>query len=236
MPQYNYAFQKFNKELMARAVGRDVAISTKQAIEISNYLRHRKLIQAKRLLEGVIELKQAIPFKRFTDGLGHKRGKMAAGRYPVKASRAFLKLLESAEANAQTKGLNTSELEIIHICAHKAHCPVHYGRHHGREFKRTHVELVVQETAQKKGKKETKKEAKKEMKKETEKEAPKEEETHKEQSSLASQKSEKQSFSGAQTSKKSEQPEVSVKPEQSMPEPAAPKVAQETETKQEDKK
>ncbi|MBU2561289.1 MAG: 50S ribosomal protein L22 [Nanoarchaeota archaeon] len=157
MASYNYAFQNFNEELMARAVGRDLGISTKQSIEICNYLRHRKLEQAKRLLEEVIGKKRAIPFKRFTNGLGHRSGKIAAGRYPLKACTAILKLLESTEANAQTKGLNTGELEIIHICAHRASQPVHYGRHHGREFKRTHVEVVVQETvAKKKGEKQGK--------------------------------------------------------------------------------
>jgi large subunit ribosomal protein L22 len=158
MPQYKYAFQAFNEELMARAIGRDAAISSKQSIEISNYLRHRKLVQAKRLLEEVIEKKRPIPFRRFTNALGHKPGKLTSGRYPIKASRVFLKLLEAVEANAQTKGLNSNELEIIHICAHKAHNPVHYGRHHGREFKRTHIEVVVQETTKKKEKKEKKEE------------------------------------------------------------------------------
>jgi len=158
-----YAFQGFDKERMSRALGRDLAISTKQAIEICNYLRHRKTGQAKMFLDGAIEKTHAIPFKRFTNGLGHKPGKMAAGRYPVKSSRAFLKLIESVEANAQTKGFNTGDLEIIHLCAHKAARPVHHGRHQGREFKRTHVELVVTEVVEsesKKGKKAAKVKAK----------------------------------------------------------------------------
>ncbi len=175
MTKNKYAFGKFNSELMARALGRDVAVSTKQSIEIANHLRHRKLTQAKSLMEMVIQKKHAVPFKRFTDGVGHRPGKLASGRYPVKAAKAFLNLLESVEANAQTKGLNTSELEIIHICAHKAHSPVHYGRHSGREFKRSHIEVVVQETAGKKkgAKKEEKKEEKKEPAKNKEKAEPK---------------------------------------------------------------
>jgi large subunit ribosomal protein L22 len=160
MAQYNYAFQGFNKELMARAVARDVEVSYKQAIEICNYLRHRKLANAKATLERVMEKKQAIPFKRFVNGLGHKPGKMTSGRYPVKASGTFLKLLESIEANAQTKGLNTNELEIVHICSHKSARQPHYGRNGGRQFKRCHIEVVVAETTEKeKGKKEEKKKA-----------------------------------------------------------------------------
>ncbi|MFH1063477.1 MAG: 50S ribosomal protein L22 [Candidatus Woesearchaeota archaeon] len=149
MTHNNYAFQGFNKDIMARAMGRDLEISTKQSIEMSSYLRHRKVSQAKKLLIDIIAQKKALPFTRFTNGLGHKPGKLASGRYPVKTSQAFIGLLDSVEANAQTKGMNTSNLEIIHICAHRASSPLHQGRHSGRAFKRTHVELVVQESSAK---------------------------------------------------------------------------------------
>ncbi|MBW2968450.1 50S ribosomal protein L22 [Candidatus Woesearchaeota archaeon] len=170
MAQYKYAFQGYNPETMARAAGRDIAISTKQAIEISNYLRHKKLILAKQLMEAVTEKKHAVPFKRFTNGVGHRRGKIASGRYPVKAAKAILKLLESAETNAQGKGLNTKDLEVFHICAHRAHAPVHYGRHGGREFKRSHVEIVLKETEAKSKKEKKAAPAKKET---AEKDSPK---------------------------------------------------------------
>ena len=139
---------------MARAQGRDLSMSTKQAIEICNFLRNKKLSRAKDILKNVLEKKEAIPFKRFTNGVGHRKGKVGAGRYPMKASKAVLALLESVETNAQTKGLNTSDLQLIHICAHKAHTPSHNGRQRGRTFKRTHVEVIVKESAGKK--KETK--------------------------------------------------------------------------------
>ncbi|HII72272.1 TPA: 50S ribosomal protein L22 [Candidatus Woesearchaeota archaeon] len=149
MTDIKYAFKDFEKDLMARASGRDLDISTKQAIEICSFLRNKKLQRAKQILKNVMEKKEAIPFKRFTDGLGHKRGNIAAGRFPFKASSRMLKLLESVEANAQSKGLNTSDLEIIHICANIAHRPMHHGRQSRRLFKRTHVEVVVKETAKK---------------------------------------------------------------------------------------
>jgi large subunit ribosomal protein L22 len=160
MAEYKYAFQGFSKELMAKAVARDVETSTKQSIEICNYLRHRKLAQAKTILERVMRKEQAIPFKRFTNALGHKPG-MASGRYPIKASKTFLKLLEAVEANAQTKGLNTGNLEIAHICCQKAAKQRHHGRSGGRKFKRSHIEVVVQE-ASKEEKKQEGKEGKKE--------------------------------------------------------------------------
>lgn len=181
MAEQGYAFNDYKPEVMARALGRSLPISTKQAVEICNYLRNRKLQQAKELLSLAIAKKKAIPFKRFTNGLGHKPGKMAAGRFPVKASSEFMKLLESVEVNAQTKGLNTGELSLVHLCAHQAHRAMRNGRQRRRQFKATHVEVVVQETPEvkKKEKKAAPKPAakpvaeKKEVQREPQPEAPK---------------------------------------------------------------
>ncbi|MBI1969717.1 50S ribosomal protein L22 [Candidatus Woesearchaeota archaeon] len=141
----SYSFTGYQAEQMARALGRDLSISTKQSIEICNYLRKRKLQDAKQILEDVIQLKRAIPFKRFTERAGHKPGSMGSGKYPIKASKTLLKLLQSVEANAQQKGLNTANLVITHINAHGAGKAWHYGRRMRREMKRTHVEIVVEE-------------------------------------------------------------------------------------------
>ena len=61
MADYKYAFQGYEKDLMARAVGRDINVSTKQAIEICNFLRNKKLTRAKQILKNVIDHKEAIP-------------------------------------------------------------------------------------------------------------------------------------------------------------------------------
>lgn len=145
MAGQKYAFEKYDAERMAKAAGVDLGISTKQAIEICSALRRKNLQKAKALLEDVIAMKKPIQFKRFTNGIGHKKGDMGAGAYPVKAATAFLSLLNSVEINAQNKGLNTGQLAIIHICAHKAARPMHYGRKGRSEFKRSHVEVVVAE-------------------------------------------------------------------------------------------
>ena len=129
---------------MAKAYGKGLGISTKVSIEIANYLRGRTTTKAKWILERVLEKKQAIPFKRFTDGVGHRVGNMASGRYPQKASAEFLKLIKQAEANAQAKGLS-EDLVINHLAAHKASSQFRQGRQRRRKFKRTHVEIVVME-------------------------------------------------------------------------------------------
>jgi len=148
-----YSFKDFNKDNMARAMGRSTPVSFKQSVEICNFIRGKKLNLAKQVLNRIIKKKQALPFKRFNSDIGHKKG-MAAGRYPGKASREVLDLLNLVEANAQFKGLNTSNLIICHINANKASTTMRFGRKRSRRAKRTNFEIIVQEKA---GKKEEKK-------------------------------------------------------------------------------
>ncbi len=140
-----YTFRNYNQEHMARAVGMVLPISFKQSVEICNFIENKNVSDAKKLLQNVSEKKLAIPFKRFIFDLGHKK-KIGPGRYPEKASKEFIKLIESVEANAQFKGLNTSNLIITHVSAHKAGKAWHYGRKTRRRMKRTNVEIVVEES------------------------------------------------------------------------------------------
>jgi large subunit ribosomal protein L22 len=141
----NYSAKSYNKENMARAFGRSLPISFKQSIEICNFIRNKNVNYAKNVLSKVIDHKQAIPFKKFNDNTGHKKGIMA-GRYPKKASMGILDLINSVESNAQFKGLNTANLVITHITANNASKVTHFGRKRSRLAKRTNVEIVVQET------------------------------------------------------------------------------------------
>lgn len=133
---------------MARAVGVALPISYKHSYEICNFIKHKNLADAKKMLQDVVEKKIAVPYKRFDFDLAHKR-KIGPGRYPEKTSLEFIKLLESVEANAQFKGLNTSNLVIVHLSAHKAAKAWHYGRLSRRRMKRTNVEVCVEEKTKK---------------------------------------------------------------------------------------
>ena len=169
---------------MARAVARDISISRKSGIEISKYLRGRTTKRAKTILEQVIALKEPVPYTRFTNGLGHRKGHMASGRYPIKAAKEFLSLIKTAENNAQNKGLS-SELRIIHLSTQKASQQFHYGRQRRRLMKRAHVEIVVEE---KEGAKRSAK--KKEVKKETTTEKKAEEQKTEKVAEIVKEKSE----------------------------------------------
>lgn len=144
---YRYGF-KYDGKSMARAVGRALSISYKHAIEISNYIKGKKLSVAQELLEKAIKKEKPIPFKRFTEGAGHKKGNIMAGKYVVKAATEILKLLREVEANASAKGFY--DPLIIYIAAKKASSPYHYGRHYGREMKRTNVEVIVKASEEEK--------------------------------------------------------------------------------------
>ena len=150
----------------AKAVGINLPISTKVSVEICNMIRGMNVQTAKDLLNEVIKQKRPVPYKRFNGDVGHKKGKIAAGRYPIKACTEIVKLIESAETNAQFKGLNTGSLVLRHISAQRAAGAWHYGRWRRRQMKRTHLEIIVEESADKKEIKSKSKKAAKEEKKE----------------------------------------------------------------------
>ena len=133
---------------MARAIGMALPISFKQSVEICRFIKNKNINNAKEMLQNVVEKKSAIPFKRYNWDLGHKK-KIGPGRYPQKASEEFIRLIENVEANAQFKGMNTSNLTIAHVSAHRAGKTWHFGRKSRRRMKRTNVEIIVEETANK---------------------------------------------------------------------------------------
>jgi large subunit ribosomal protein L22 len=139
-----YTLNGYNKDNMARVLGRSLPISLKQSIEICNSIRNKSLNFAKQFLNDVANKKRAVPFRRFNKNMGHKKG-MSSGRYPKNASTEILGLLNQAEANAQFKGLNTSNLIINHIKADKSATVNRFGRKRSRRAKRAHLEIVVGE-------------------------------------------------------------------------------------------
>ena len=127
----------------AKAIGKDLPISTRASVEICKHIRFKPLDKAKQILQDTIEMKKPIPFNQFTEGAGHKAG-MKGGKYPIKACTHILRILESAEANAHNKGLS-KELKIVHLIPQKSSKAYHYGRQIRRKYKRTHIEVVLGE-------------------------------------------------------------------------------------------
>ena len=140
----NYAFQTKHQENIAKAYGSALSISTKKSIEICNSIRGKPVQKAKNFLEAVIKKEKAVPIKRFGRDTAHKK-EIGAGKFPIVAADQTLKLIQSAESNAQNKGLDVKKLVIEHINANKASQPWHYGRKRRSRMKRTHIQIVLKE-------------------------------------------------------------------------------------------
>ena len=139
-------------ENVARAKANEIPVSPKHSIEIARFIKNMTTTEAKAYLADVVELKKAIPFKRFNRNVAHKRGLegWAAGRYPVKAAKAYIRLLDSVEKNAEYIGLDTENLRINHVSANRgrglrAFFPRAMGRATPKRRETVNIEIIVTE-------------------------------------------------------------------------------------------
>jgi large subunit ribosomal protein L22 len=142
----NYSFQNYNPETMARSSASNLSISLKKTVEIMHEIQGKKVSYVIAYLGNVTKLKLAVPYKRFKKEMPHRKG-MAAGGFPVNAATDILKLVKSAEKNAQERGI-TGELRVLSASARKGIARYHPGRYQGRKMKATHVEIIVGVKAQ----------------------------------------------------------------------------------------
>ena len=138
-----------SKENIASVKGLDLPISTKKSIAICNFIRNKYLQKARNHLTLTLEKKKAIPLRRYNSDRAHRKGKVGPGFFPEKASKEIIYLLNSLEANARQKGLNTNSLFLKTAIANRASIPITLGRQR-RATKRTHIELAVIEKIAKK--------------------------------------------------------------------------------------
>jgi large subunit ribosomal protein L22 len=154
MARIDYS-QKISGDTIAKAKANELNMSPKHSIEIATFIRHQRVNDAIAYLNDVIGLKKAIPFRRFNRNVAHKRGlpgNWDAGRYPVKASRAYIRVLESVKKNAEYIGLDADNLEIIHVSANrgraqKSFFPRAMGRATPKVRETVNIEIVVREVA-----------------------------------------------------------------------------------------
>ncbi len=133
----------------AKALGKEMPISPKFAREVCGMIRGKKVDTAIRQLEEVIELKRAVPLKRYNKRVSHKAG-VGPGRFPQKAAKAILGVLESAAANAEYKGLDVSNMAVMTISASRGRTiPGHMPRAHGRATQwnqeTVNIEVIIEE-------------------------------------------------------------------------------------------
>ena len=131
--------EKKEKQKRTEAIvkGMDLGISTKHSMAICRFIKGKKIRDSISYLESVVKLKKAMPMK---GEIPHRKG-MMSGRYPVNASKVFIKLLKSLDANA--KSFEIFDPKIVSAKADKASSP--HRRFGSRRFKRTHVVLIAKE-------------------------------------------------------------------------------------------
>ncbi|VVB91347.1 50S ribosomal protein L22 [uncultured archaeon] len=143
----NYSIES-NPEKTSKAMGKELHISRKHAHEISSALTGMKVNTARGFLENVVLLKQAVPYKRHVMSVPHRRG-MCTGRYPQKAAKEFLKVLQNAENNAKYKGLDADKMKITHVETKKGHTfrgsmPRAQGRATPKNHETVSVEMILE--------------------------------------------------------------------------------------------
>ncbi|TKX19645.1 60S ribosomal protein L17 [Elsinoe australis] len=119
-----YAATEIENSKSARARGSYLRVSYKNTRETAQAINGLKLQRALVYLEHVKEHKEAIPMRRYAGSTGRTaQGKpfgVSKARWPVKSAEFLLDLLKNAESNADTKGLDTSNLIVKHIQVNQA--------------------------------------------------------------------------------------------------------------------
>src|SRR5207249_10395825 len=103
MPERGYSVTGLDPDRTVKCSGRELRISPKASVELCRRIRGMKLTDAKRLLERVIGLKQAVADRRFHKEVPHRRQlneHFYAGRCPQKVAGRLFTLLAELEANA----------------------------------------------------------------------------------------------------------------------------------------
>lgn len=139
------SYQSYDSKTMASAAATYLPISAKDSREICKAIKGKKLDTAIKYLQAVINRKLAVPYKRYNRDTPHRRGNMAAGRFPRKASEFILQILKGLKANAAGKNLDEENLLLVHAAAQRGPVLWHYGRHRGTRRKCTYFEAVAKE-------------------------------------------------------------------------------------------
>jgi len=139
----------------AKAMLRERQMSHKHSKAIAREIKGKTAADAIAYLEDVIAENQSVPFKSHNSGVGHRNDidGWDAGRYPEKASEAFLDLLENAVGNADHQGFDGESMEILHVAAHKVgeqqgRQPRAMGRASAWNSPQVDVELILEEVGE----------------------------------------------------------------------------------------
>jgi large subunit ribosomal protein L22 len=144
-----YTYQQESGVSVARGRGIELPISPKKTYEVLNAIRGLPVDRARTLLEEVVALKRAVPFRRYNQETAHHRGTGPA-RYPKKVAKNVLAVLRNAEENAEYDGLDAERLYVKVAASargriRKARMPRAHGHPDPWNEQTTNVEIVLAE-------------------------------------------------------------------------------------------
>jgi large subunit ribosomal protein L22 len=153
MAKVNYTLgPEADPETTARAMAYELHISPKHAHEVIKAIKGKKVEDAEAFLENVLDMKVAVPYKRYKKKVPHRRGlkNWDAGRYPVRATAEILKVLKSARSNAEYKGLDTEALRVWRVATKQGRTihgilPRAFGRATPFNTETVTVEIILKE-------------------------------------------------------------------------------------------
>ncbi|MEA3295014.1 MAG: 50S ribosomal protein L22 [Euryarchaeota archaeon] len=149
MSRIQYSVQT-DPETTSKAIGHELHISPRHSREICRAIKGMRTGHARKYLDNVVAFKQAVPFKRHNDSMGHRKGPMAAGRYPQKAAKEFIKILINAQANAEYKGIEPEDMKIAHVATKKGRVIRGYrararGSSSPKNTETVNIEMILEE-------------------------------------------------------------------------------------------
>jgi large subunit ribosomal protein L22 len=144
-----YTYRDESGITVARARGVEVPISPKKTYEVMNAIRGLSVDRARTVLTDAIELRRAIPFRRYNQETAHHPAS-GPGRFAVKVAKNVLQVLENAEQNAEYEGLDVDRLFVrVAACSRgriqKANMPRAHGRATAWNEQTTNIEIVLAE-------------------------------------------------------------------------------------------
>jgi len=145
-----------SEEKVAKASISHLRVHYKHCREITQAIKNKKLEKAVDYLKNVLQYKEAIPFTKYNGGIGRhaqaKQMKVPGDKvaWPQKATKSILSLLQNLKSNAESKGLDSSDMTIIHTnCNQAPKMRRRTYRAHGRinkyESSPAHIQMIAVE-------------------------------------------------------------------------------------------
>ncbi len=136
-------------ETTAKAYGSELQISPKKSLEVCDMVRGKEVDKALEMLEEVLDGDRPVPYKKHNKRVAHQKG-VGSGGYPKNVCEEIHSLIEECRANAESKGLDTEDMVIKVIAAHRGSPmegfrPRAFGRSSPSETKTTNLEVILEE-------------------------------------------------------------------------------------------